>query len=355
MKSVLYITNIPSPYRVKYFEELGKETELTVVFETKESSERDSSWKSENFSNFKALFAKGIKIGVDHAFSIMPISVIRRHKKDEIIITNNMSLSGLFEIMYLKLFKIPFGIEADGAFIDEDESAIKAAIKSFTIKGAEKYYSPCENLDKYFKKYGADPNRIVRYPFSSVSNKDIRTISQAEKVNSRKNLNISETNVIVSVGQFIYRKGFDVLIDSMKEVDGNIGVYIIGGDELPFEYQDHRIHTVDFVLPEERDEYFAAADLFVLPTREDAWGLVVNEAMAKGLPVISTDRCNAALEMINDGENGYIVSSDNSEELSNRIIRFFELPLIEKSKMSNNAYETAKKWTIENMVHSHMV
>ena len=50
--------------------------------------------------------------------------------------------------------------------------------------------------------------------------------------------------------------------------------------------------------------YYQAADMLVFPTREDIWGLVINEAMANGLPTVSTDKCVAALEMIKQGENG---------------------------------------------------
>lgn len=54
-----------------------------------------------------------------------------------------------------------------------------------------------------------------------------------------------------------------------------------------------------------------AADIFVHPTREDIWGLVVNEAMAKGLPVITTDRCVAGLELIKNESVGRIVPVEN--------------------------------------------
>ena len=53
-----------------------------------------------------------------------------------------------------------------------------------------------------------------------------------------------------------------------------------------------------------------ASDLFVLPTREDIWGLVINEAMSFGLPIITTRKCIAGTELITDGENGYLLEAD---------------------------------------------
>jgi glycosyltransferase involved in cell wall biosynthesis len=60
---------------------------------------------------------------------------------------------------------------------------------------------------------------------------------------------------------------------------------------------------------------FSAADVFVLPTLQDLWGFVINEAMACGLPVISTKNSQAAIEMIHPGENGFVVSKLDEEEL----------------------------------------
>ena len=55
--------------------------------------------------------------------------------------------------------------------------------------------------------------------------------------------------------------------------------------------------------------YFKAADLFVFPTREDIWGLVINEAMANALPIITTDRCVAGLELIENEKRWLYYSS----------------------------------------------
>ena len=59
---VLFITNVPSPYRVEFFNELGKYLNLTVIFEKSTSDERDSSWNNYAFENFEGIVLKGIKI-----------------------------------------------------------------------------------------------------------------------------------------------------------------------------------------------------------------------------------------------------------------------------------------------------
>ena len=62
---VLFLTNIPSPYRVDFFNEIGKYCDLTVLFEKGFSNERDTSWKNYSFDNFKGIFLKGKSIKTD--------------------------------------------------------------------------------------------------------------------------------------------------------------------------------------------------------------------------------------------------------------------------------------------------
>ena len=102
----------------------------------------------------------------------------------------------------------------------------------------------------------------------------------------------------------------------------------------------------------ELKEYYLASDIFVLPTRSDVWGLVINEAMACGLPVITTDRCVAGMDLIKDGENGYVVHVDDVNAFAkkcNLILNDNEL----KTVMSSNNLEKIRYYTVENMAKIH--
>src|SRR5262249_23578631 len=63
-------------------------------------------------------------------------------------------------------------------------------------------------------------------------------------------------------------------------------------------------------------EYYAAADIFVLPSRSETWGLVINEAMEFGLPIVTTSAVGAAPDLVTDGENGYVVPPDDAGALA---------------------------------------
>ena len=90
-----------------------------------------------------------------------------------------------------------------------------------------------------------------------------------------------------------------------------------------------------------------------MPTREDIWGLVINEALANGLPVITTDKCVAGLELVRNNENGFIIPSENIDALfekMNIIINSDELI----NKMSSRSLEVVQEYTIEKMAEKHL-
>lgn len=90
--------------------------------------------------------------------------------------------------------------------------------------------------------------------------------------------------------------------------------------------------------------------MFVLPTREDIWGLVINEAMAFGLPIVTTDKCGAGIEMVKNNRNGYIIHSDAVEELAAAICQALDY----SEQMVADSLNTAKAYTIENMASEHI-
>ena len=95
-------------------------------------------------------------------------------------------------------------------------------------------------------------------------------------------------------------------------------------------------------------KYYHAADCFVLATRGDTWGLVINESMAAGLPVITTKKCVAGCCLIEDDVNGYLVEADNVEELAQAICKLHHDEAT-RFLMGRNNLEKISKYTIENM------
>lgn len=355
---VLWLTNIPSPYRVDFFNELGKYCELTVLFEKRSSDERDESWKSFKIYNFKAVFLRGISVGVAEAFCPSIIKYLNRNRYDKFFVTNYSDLTGILAIAIMRLRHISYIIEGDGAFAGSGQG-IKEKVKHWIISNSELCFSTSKIHDEYYRTYGASEEKIVRYPFTSLYISDIliQPISVKKKKKLREDLGMKEKYIVLAVGQFIPRKGYDILIKSFSYLNDNIGCYIVGG-KAPKEYKDlilalglSNIHFIDFKKKLELEKYYMAADLFTHPCREDIWGLVINEAMAKGLPVITTERCVAGLELISDLNIGRIVPTENSKLLANAINDILYTICKEKSKA---VLEVIRPYTLEKMAQKHI-
>lgn len=355
MKKVLYTTNLPVPYKLDFFKELGKYVDLTVVFERKTASDRETKWLSCKINGFKAFFMKDKACGNENAFCPEISKIIKTGKYDEIVIGAYYTPTGMFAIQYLKAHKIEYYISSDGGFIKED-NILRKKIKTHFIKGAKGYFSPSMKTDKYLEHYGAKSDLIYRYPFTSLKHCDLINSlpGKSQKDKLRRSLGVNEEKMIIGVGQFIQRKGWDVLMKAATQLPDNTGVYIIGGKATQ-EYLDLKnklrldnIYFLDFKQKDILKNYFIAADIFVLPTREDIWGLVVNEAMGYGLPVITTENCMAGLEIVKNGLNGYIIPVNNPIALTEKLNE-----LLEDSdkciKMGERSLEYIKEFSIERM------
>ena len=170
--------------------------------------------------------------------------------------------------------------------------------------------------EEFFKRLGA-PRRAI-YPFGY-----FRSHAQ---IGDDLCLKREEDKVeVIFVGQIIHRKGIDLLIEAVNPLFdryGGLALSIIGSGEMKpalVEQVDSlglsgRVSFEDAISPTQIPARVAAADLLVLPSRWDGWGVVVNEAFAVGVPVVASDRCGAA-DLIENGVNGYVFRSGHVAEL----------------------------------------
>ncbi len=356
---VYYLSNARTPYKIKFWNELGKLLDLTVFLELSHSKNRDESWEKSGNINYKEIILPNCFKQKDSAFC--PTIYKYLNDKNAIKIINGYSTpTGIFSIMYMKLRKIPYILAADGGMIT-NECLLKFFIKKQILKNAEAYLSSGKITDEYYMKYGIDSKYIYHYPFSSISKSEIiqSLPNKKEKEILRDELSIKYEKMIVSVGQFIYRKGYDILLKACNNLSRDLGIYIFGGNptkeyiELINQFHLNNVHFFPFIQHDKLYLYLKAADLFVLPTREDIWGLVVNEAMANGLPVITTDKCVAGMEMIpGNPAAGMIIHSEDIEELV-KSINYMIYNTDIRIRSAKAALERASYFTIENMARKH--
>ena len=166
--------------------------------------------------------------------------------------------------------------------------------------------------------------------------------------------------IVLFVGELNERKGVRFLLRAftkLKSERENTTLVIIGDGELKSkliqlvsnESLTHIIFT-GWISEEEKIKYYAIADLFVLPTLSDVWGLVVNEAMACGLPIVTTTAAGCASDMIVEGENGFIVEPQNVDALHEAMRRIVYDEL--REKMGEKSYEILiTRFSLDNAVN----
>ncbi len=355
---VLFLANVPSPYMVDFFNLLGMKTNLTVVFEKGHSKERNSTWNNYKFNNFLGIILKGISTSPDSALSPTVIKYLFNHY-DFIFISNPTTPTGIIAILFLKILKKKYIIESEGAYFNNKKN-IKEFLKRFIISNASYYFSGNPSNDRYFLKY-EQKAKIYRYPFSSINKYEIVNINELKelKENYRKEFSLSKyKRIAIMVGRFIKLKNFDSIILSWIDMPKDYLLMLIG-EGLQQKYyesiiQRSNIKNVTIIPFQSRDnlmKYYLLADILIHPTTYDVWGLILNEAFSKGLPVLTTHKCLAAEVMLKDNFNGNYISIDS--KLSEKI---FEILSSENLlyKYSINSLKIIKNFTLEKMVKSHI-
>lgn len=159
-----------------------------------------------------------------------------------------------------------------------------------------------------------------------------------------------DTPVVLMVGSGFERKGLGPLIRGMAAAGGNAELWIVGRGR-PGRYADlaRRLGIdgrVAFWGPQtDTANFYAGADIFALPALYDPFPTAVLEAMASGLPVITTAGCGAA-EIITDGEEGYVLGSpDDTAALADRLRRLYSTGV--RPAMSAKARSRAEAFPVD--------
>jgi glycosyltransferase involved in cell wall biosynthesis len=354
---VLFVFNHPAPYKVDLFNELSKSVDLTVCFERKANKDRNKDFYKKKIL-FNAIFIHGIRFGKENSLSSEVIKIIKNNKFDLIIMNGYHTMTEMKTIRYLKKSQIPYVLYINGGIIKKNESKLKKDLKIKYISGANYYFSPDERSNDYLIYYGADKNKIINYPYSTVFEKEIldKPLDKSEKDLLKQKIGIPYDKIAVSCGQFINRKNYLSLIKEWENIDKNYHLILIGGGPKKNEYIKYinenklnNIHIFDFKKRDELFEYFRCADVFVFPSKEDIYAHVINEAFSQGLPVLCSDNVNAGLHLINNGFNGFIYQLGNNRDFETKLKEIFA-----NEQMKNNAIKTAKNNTIEEMCNNHL-
>ncbi len=175
----------------------------------------------------------------------------------------------------------------------------------------------------------------------------------------RSNGNVEwQSGAFLFVGRLAEVKNLPVLLDaycSYKRNGGHRNLEIVGHgpmeDTLKASVQrtglEDSVRFFGFQPYDSIPEWYARAACLILPSMSEPWGLVVNEAMASGLPVIVSDRCGCADDLVEDSVNGYIFPAEDVDWLTRRMLAFDALSGADRKAMGSRSQEIVARFSPE--------
>lgn len=180
-------------------------------------------------------------------------------------------------------------------------------------------------------------------------------VANEKKKALRDRLELGNDKVVLFVGRLTYQKGLDFLISAMQAV--NAKLIIVGGGDL-YKHLEKRtaemgvkskIRFMGYISGDELQIYYSIADVFVLPSITETFGLVQLEAMAFGIPIVNTEQPSGVTFVSLHNETGITVPPRDSVALANAINTILENDAL-RQHFSEKALERVKLFSLERML-----
>jgi glycosyltransferase involved in cell wall biosynthesis len=176
--------------------------------------------------------------------------------------------------------------------------------------------------ERFYLQMGSPRAKIARVPYV-VDNAAVAAAAAAggaDRHAARARLGIADRDVVViGVGKLMARKRTTDIVRTMAALPAHVHLVWVGSGSIESEVRAEaarlgvhdRVHLTGFLSSPDTWRMLGAADLFVCPSEAEPWGLVINEAVAAGLPVLVSDQCGAAENLVVPGRTGEIVPTGN--------------------------------------------
>jgi len=333
------ITEIIAPYRIPVFNALAhrEDLDLHVIF----LAETDPTWrqwrvyKEEIEFHYDVLPSWRRRIGGYHMLVNRGLGkALDRLRPDVLVCGGYNYLASWQALCWAKFHQVPVMLWTESTSEDRrDRHAAIEFLKNRFLRFCDGFVVPGTASAQYLRELGIANGRI----FEAHNAIDIELFSRLAQESRRQEVQVRfkpslPSRYFLYVGRLVKEKGVFDLLRAYAQIDphlrSEVGLVLAGNGTDQFELmkQASRINPgtvrfVGFVHREELPGLYAFADALVLPTHSDTWGLVVNEGMSCGLPVIVTNVAGCTRDLVKDGWNGYVVPPVDSAHLSRAMAR----------------------------------
>lgn len=371
-RHIVFINTHPIQYIIPIYQELAldKTIDFEVIYLTDETIKgsfdkhfgREIKWDIPLLDHYNYKFIRNYswKPSLNNGFfGLVNFGIIKylwRIPSNSLVIVSGWSnFTFILAILIGKLFRHKIGIRCDApAFIENNKSGIFNVFRKKILKTMFShfmdfgFYIGTENK-RFYELYGMKEKKLIYTPFS-VDNRRFSYEREKLKPNRnsiKKKFGIPiDSFIILFTGKFYnIKRPFDLLkAFQMVGIENRflimVGDGVLMGDMEKF-IKDENIAKVKlpgFKNQMEISEFYAIADIFVLCSESETWGLSVNEAMNFGVPIVLYDSVGCATDLLKDGVNGSIVKKGDLDSLSEKI----EYYGINKQKASESGKESIR-------------
>jgi glycosyltransferase involved in cell wall biosynthesis len=288
------------------------------------------------------------------------LKAIQSFKPDVVNLTGYYDIASWVILLYCKIKGIKTTLSNESTAIDHHRNSLKEFFKSLIIKQFDGYFNFGTLSKKYLLSLGAEPKKML-VSRNCVDNKVLKNIYQKylpERVERQKSLKLASKNLIF-VGRLIDYKNLNLFLEAFgvakSKSKNGWGVIILGDGDLKENLKqfvkNSNIQNVSFQMGvswQQVPQYLALSDVLVLPSYSEPWGLVVNEAMACGLPVIVSEKCGCAIDLVKNGQNGFTFSPNDKEQLIQILLKFMNQE-VDLKRMGTVSEEIIQEYSPENV------
>ena len=366
---VAVLHNIISPHVLPLFERLGAQPGIALRVYFLAETDRNRRWQTRIAQSFtyKVLPHWAIRVGRRdlHTFFVNPtvIQSLLRDGFDVIVSAGWDSFAAQAAFFLCLLLRKPYILWC-GSTANEPSwrRSLSLPLVRLLVRGSSAWIAYGTRAKEYLVQLGADQSRVaVAYNTVDVDWFQTRASEQRPHRNEiRHKLGIGPGPVVLYVGQLIERKGTLDLLAAHELVVArrpDTQLVLVGYGPLESELRKHvaaaRLPGVVFANHVPLDElpgYYVTADCFVLPSHEEVWGLVLNEAAACGLGVVTTEPVGASADLVEPGVNGRVVPAAAPEQLAAALVDVLD----HATTMGNASTQIIRKATFEQNVSAIM-
>jgi len=233
-------------------------------------------------------------------------------------------------------------------------------IKRSVYRNVDAVISPAPSQAAAFEHWGVARERIF-FGLNVIDNEwfSLRVEKYRHNLSQvRKELKLPK-QFILGVGRLVDKKNWLTMLEAFTRINltdlNQKWFFVLIGegpnkDLIETYCIDKQIKNVvirKFASQETLCKYYACASALILPSKfGETWGLVINEAMASGLPVLSSDQCGCLESLVKDGKNGYVFAPDNSSEMQHALQRFMNLDDAKRNAMGTRSKDIISNWSL---------